>query len=63
MEYIIVLDIRRHYGKLFTTVFHHPDGSVFISANKEEIKARIAELQNDPQISNVYAIANKKVKL
>lgn len=63
MEYIIVLDIRRQYGKLFTTVFHHPDGSVFISASKNEIIAKIADLQADRQISNVYAIANKQVKL
>lgn len=63
MEYIIVLDIRRMHGKLFTSVYHHPDGSVFITANKPELQAKIAELQKDPQISNVYAIANKKVKL
>lgn len=63
MEYIIVLDIQRQYGKRFTTVYHHPDGSVFITANKTELKEKIAELKNTSQISNVYAIANKAVKV
>ncbi len=63
MEYIIVLDIRRHSGRLFTTVFHQSDGSVFITANKTELKEKIEELKDTPQISNVYAIANKAVKV
>jgi len=63
MEYLIMLDIRRVYGKLLTTVYHYPDGSVFISANKTELKETIQRLESDPQISNVYPVVLKKAKL
>lgn len=58
-----MLDIRRINGKLFTTVYHNPDGSVFISADRGWIKDQIQRLEFDPQISNVFSIAIKKVKL